>query len=205
MRTVLCITASTLAACAAFGQTAGTSPHFEAADIHSSRSNVQVVRGPFMSGARYDLRNATLVDLIVRAYDVTADKVLEGPNWLEYDRFDISATMPPKTSAADAKLMLQALLADRFNLAFRKEERPLSAYALTAPKGKQKLKEADGSGETGCRLSVDQPRPADAAAGRPGGSYPFLRLSQHDHGGVRSANDGNASCSAVHREQSGAG
>ena len=167
MRTVLRITASTFAAWAAFGQTAGPSPRFEAADVHPSHSTGQAARGPFMSGARYDLRTATIVDLIVKAYDVTADKVLEGPSWLEYDRFDISARIPPKTSVADAKLMLQALLADRFQLAFRKEERPLSAYALTAPKGKQKLKESDGSGDTGCRMTLDQPRPADIAAGAP--------------------------------------
>jgi uncharacterized protein (TIGR03435 family) len=166
VRTIRAIAVSTLAACAAFGQSAGTSPHFEAADVHPSRlSAVQVSRGPFMSGTRYDLRNATIVDLIAKAYDVTPDKVLDGPSWIEYERFDISAAVPPKTSAADARLMLQALLADRFNLAFRKQERPLTAYALTAPKGKQKLKEADGSGDTGCRMSLDQSRPADPAAG----------------------------------------
>jgi uncharacterized protein (TIGR03435 family) len=171
VRVLLCLTVSVLAAwaaCAAFGQTAGTSPHFEAADVHPSPSNAnQVARGPFMAGSRYDLRNATMVDLIVKAYDVTADKVLDGPSWLEYDRFDIGALMPPKTSSADAKLMLQALLAGRFNLVFRKEERPLSAYALTAPKGKQKLKESDGSGDPGCRVTLDQSRPADVAAGAP--------------------------------------
>ena len=118
-----------------------------------------------MTGSRYDLRNATVVDLIVKAYDVTPDKVVEGPSWLEYDRFDISATVPPKTSTADAKLMLQALLTERFSLAIRRESRSLPAYVLTAPKGKQKLKEADGSGDTGCRLTLDQPRPADPAAG----------------------------------------
>jgi len=116
-----------------------------------------------MTGARYDLRNATLVDLIVKAYGVTADKVLDGPSWLEYDRFDISATVPPKTSAADAQLMLQALLKDRFGLAIRREDRPLTAYVLTAPKGKQKLKESDGSGDSGCRLSLDAPRPPEGA------------------------------------------
>jgi uncharacterized protein (TIGR03435 family) len=168
VRTILRITVSTFAACAAFGQTDARSPRFEAADVHPSRSTIQFARGPFVSGAgRYDFRNATLVDLIVRAYDVTADKVLEGPNWLEYDRFDLSARIPSKTSVADAKLMLQALLADRFQLVMRKEERPLSAYALTAPKGKQKLKEADGSGDTGCRLSLDQPRRSDAAPAVP--------------------------------------
>ncbi len=168
MRICLCMTPPILTALVAFGQTAGTLPHFEVADVHPSPLNAtQFARGPFMSGARYDLHGATVVDLIVRAYGVTADKVLEGPSWLEYDRFDVSALMPPKTSSADAKLMLQALLADRFSLAFRNEERPLPAYVLTAPKGKQKLKEADGSGDSGCRLSLDQPRPADAAVGVP--------------------------------------
>ncbi|MGH9646513.1 MAG: TIGR03435 family protein, partial [Bryobacteraceae bacterium] len=171
MRAFLCITASVfaaLAACAAFGQTAAPPPHFEVADIHPSALTAnQVARGPFITGTRYDLRNATMVDLIVRAYDVSADKVLEGPNWLEYDRYDISALVPPKTSMADAKPMLQALLSDRFGLAFRKEERPLSAYALTAPKGSQKLKESDGSGDNRCQLSVGQPRPADPSTAVP--------------------------------------
>ena len=168
MRTILWMTASVLAAwaaCAAFAQTAP--PHFEAADIHPSQSLTQVARGPFINGTRYDLRTATMVELIVKAYDVPPDKVLEGPSWLEYDRFDVSALMPPKTSAADAKLMLQALLVDRFGLAFRKEQRPLPAYVLTAPKGKQKLNASDGSGDTGCRVNLDQPRPADIAGGAP--------------------------------------
>ena len=169
MRALLRITVSAVvAACAAFGQHTTPSPHFEAADIHPSAPTAnQFARGPLLTGTRYDLRNASLVDLVVKAYDVTADKVLEGPSWLEYDRYDISALVPPKTSIADAKLMLQALLADRFNLAFRREQRPLSAYALTPPKGSQKLKEADGSGDTGCRLSLDQGRRADPAAGVP--------------------------------------
>jgi uncharacterized protein (TIGR03435 family) len=166
VRTLICMTASVVLACAAFGQTAGALPQFEVADVHPSPvTTVQVARGPFLNGARYDLRNATIVDLIVRAYDVTADKVIEGPSWLEYDRFDINARMPLKTSSPDAKLMLQALLAERFNLAFHKEQRPLPSYVLTAPKGKQKLKESDSSGDTGCRVTLDQPRPADVAAG----------------------------------------
>jgi len=104
--TFRCVTVSTVATCAVFGQAPGVSPRFEVADVHPSRvTAAQAARGPFMSGARYDLRNATLVDIIVKAYDVTPDKVVEGPSWLEYDRFDISATVPPKTSTAAAKLM----------------------------------------------------------------------------------------------------
>ncbi len=168
MRASFRVSIVTLAACAALAQDP-KSPRFEVADVHpSSLTALQVARGPFTTGTRYDLRNATMVDLIVNAYGVSADKVVDGPSWLEYNRFDISAALPPKTSAADAKLMLQALLTDRFGLAIRREERPLSAYVLTAPKGKQKLKESDGSGEaTGCRMALEQPRPASAPVAGP--------------------------------------
>ncbi len=166
MRVFLCSAISTLTLFTAAAQ--APAPRFEVADVHPSRvTAAQVARGPFMTSARYDLRNATLVDLIVKAYDITADKVLDGPSWLEYDRFDISATIPPKTSAADAKLMLQALLTERFSLTVRKDVRPLPSYVLAAPKGKQKLKEADGSGDTGCRTALDQPRPTDSPGAAP--------------------------------------
>src|SRR5262249_6735546 len=45
----------------------------------------------------------------------------------------------------------QSLLEDRFKLVARKETKPVPAWVLTA--GKQpRLKEADGSGQTGCRI-----------------------------------------------------
>ena len=148
MRVSFCMTVSTLAAVVAFAQSEPTSPRFEAADVHPSPLTAVQARGPFMNGARYDFRNATMVDLIVKAYGVTADKVFDRPSWLEYNRFDISAAIPPKTSASDVKLMLQALLADSFQLTIRREQRSLPVYVLAAPKGRQKLKESDGSGIT---------------------------------------------------------
>ena len=57
-----------------------------------------------------------MVDLISSAYGVDPDKVLSGPNWLELDRFDILATAPAGASPEALKTMLQALLADRFQL-----------------------------------------------------------------------------------------
>ena len=41
MRTFLCMTAFALAACAAFGQTAGDLPHFEVADIEGAIAELQ--------------------------------------------------------------------------------------------------------------------------------------------------------------------
>jgi uncharacterized protein (TIGR03435 family) len=170
-----CITVSVFAASALVAQQSETpAPRFQAADVHPSALSTQAspvapqgVRGPFLTGARYDLRNATMVDLIVRAYGVTADKVLDGPSWLEYDRFDVTAVVPARTSLEAAKPMLQALLADRFQLVIHREDRAVPAYVLTAPKGKPKLKESDGSGDTGCRMTIDVPRPADITPGVP--------------------------------------
>ena len=46
-------------------------------------------RGP--RDGRYELRRATMVDLIRTAHAVDADKVVGGPHWLELDRFDVIA------------------------------------------------------------------------------------------------------------------
>ncbi|MES1257048.1 MAG: TIGR03435 family protein, partial [Acidobacteriota bacterium] len=107
----------------------------------------------------YDLRRATLPDLIGIAWGVDPGKVVEGPAWLGFDRFDISAKAPPSSPRETVTLMLQSLLADRFRLALHKDTRPLPTFALTRGKGPLKLKEADGSGSPGC-----QARPGAGAA-----------------------------------------
>jgi uncharacterized protein (TIGR03435 family) len=128
-------------------------PAFDIADVHASPRTLSA--NPFMTGGvlrgtRYDLRNATMVDLIHTAWNIDADTVFGGPNWLETDRFDIVAKAPANTPAATLRLMLQALLADRFKLQVHNDTRPMPAFALTLGKGKPKMKESDGSG-MGCQ------------------------------------------------------
>lgn len=115
---------------AAWAQSSGPAAKFDAADVHTSPGTR--VRGPFLTGGRFELRTATMVDLIRTAYGVDADKVYGGPSWLEMDRFDIFAKLPPGSTAETRKLMLQALLADRFKLAVHNDTKPMPAYALTA-------------------------------------------------------------------------
>src|ERR1017187_547709 len=70
--------------------TMGSRPSFEAADIHvSAHSSIPAVKGPFYSSGRYELRFATMVDLIHIAYGIDQERVFGGPNWVEYDRFDV--------------------------------------------------------------------------------------------------------------------
>jgi uncharacterized protein (TIGR03435 family) len=160
----------------AFGQLALTvsTPTFEAADIHPSPHTTNpnpFMTGGVLRGGRYDLRKATMVDLIRVAYDVDPDTILGGPNWLETDRFDIIAKAPPETSAETIKLMLKALLADRFKLVLHKDMKPMPAFVLTMGKGKPKLKEADGSGNTGCQPQQQKPEP---------GTIPYAMVSCHN-------------------------
>jgi uncharacterized protein (TIGR03435 family) len=149
-------------------------PQFESSDVHISAHNVNPYgRGGVIRGGRYELRNATMVDLIRTAYSVDADKVVGGPSWLEWDRFDVIAKTPPAAPAETAKTMLQGLLADRFKLVVHQDTNPLPSYALTAGKGKLKLKEAEGSGDTGCRSALEglEAQPAGASAVAPAVSY----------------------------------
>jgi uncharacterized protein (TIGR03435 family) len=108
------------------------------------------------------MKQATMVDLVRIAYGLDADKVVGGPSWVELDRFDVLAKAPANTTPETAKLMLQTLLADRFKLVVRQESKPMPAFVLSLGKGKPKLKEADGSGEPGCR---PQPQTAPPAQG----------------------------------------
>ena len=129
---------------------------FEMADVHPSpHSSTQqaFMRSGFYRGGRYQVRSGSMVDLIALAYGVDNDKVLGGPNWLDFDRFDILATAPANAKPADVKTMLQALLAERFSLKLHEDKKEMPTFALTAGK-KPLLKEADGSGDTGCQLQV---------------------------------------------------
>jgi len=151
----------------AFGQSADPLPAFALADIHvSPRSATPAVRVSSRAG-RYEIRNATMVDLIRTAYTIDADKVLGGPNWLEYDRFDIAALVPPNTTPDSQKLMLRSLLADRFKLAVRADTKPAAGHALVMGKGNHKLKEAaDSTAAPGCQTKTVPPRPPSGVPGQ---------------------------------------
>jgi uncharacterized protein (TIGR03435 family) len=164
-RTVVWTILMNCAGVAVFSQSTEPPPKFEIADVHVSAKVVNpFIRTQPVRGGRYELKNATMVDLIRIAYGFAANKILGGPHWLEMDRFDVIAKVPADTTPETQKLMLQALLEDRFKLAARKETKPLPTYALTVGK-KPQLKEADGKEDTGCH-----PQTVSAGADLQGGS-----------------------------------
>ena len=152
----------------ASGQSTDSKPAFALADVHvSPRSTTPLMRVLSRAG-RYEIRNATMVDLIRTAYPVDAENVLGGPSWLEYDRFDVVALVPPNTTPDTQKLMLQALLADRFKLAVRRDTKPAAGLVLAVGKGKHKLKEAaaDSTAAPGCQTQAVPPPPPSGVPGQ---------------------------------------
>lgn len=102
---------------------------------------------PGRMGARIDTspgllstRSATLKELIEGAYSLENYQVTGGPEWIDSARFDIQAKPAGTASREQLLLMLRPLLSDRFKLAFHRETKELSVYALVVGKGGPKLK-----------------------------------------------------------------
>ena len=128
--------------------------------------------GAIRGGGRYELRHATMLDLIRTAWGVGADNVIGGPDWLESDRFDVTAKTVPATSPETMLLMLRTLLADRVQLIVRDDRKALPAFVLTTGKN-PRLKPAQGSGNTGCQT------PQQSAKNNAGRIENFLVVCQN--------------------------
>jgi uncharacterized protein (TIGR03435 family) len=109
-----------------------------------------LVSGGVLHGERYDFRKVTMLDLIQAAWQVEPETVIGGPNWLEFDRFDVAGKAPAGTPPETVRLMLQSMLAERFHLAVHKDMRPLPAFALSKGNGKPKMTASAGGTNSGC-------------------------------------------------------
>ena len=115
-------------------------------------STVQNAR---FNGGQVEVRGLTLKSLIVAAYNFDDDsRVVGGEKWLDSDRFDITAKAAPTTPVDTLRIMLRALLEERFGLKTHSEDRPVTVYALTLPKPGPKLKTSDGSARSQCVRSA---------------------------------------------------
>jgi bla regulator protein BlaR1 len=87
------------------------------------------------------MQQQTVRDCITWAYGLTAASQITGPEWLDSEQYDIAAKASETATQEELRVMLQALLAERFKLAIRHttEQRPL--YALVVGKGGPKLRE----------------------------------------------------------------
>jgi uncharacterized protein (TIGR03435 family) len=123
-------------------------PAFEVASIKPNKS------GTGMSLLRttpvgFSASNISLKAVIQYAYGVEENQIFGAPSWLASEQYDIEAKVSSSDTDAlhnlnpdQRRLMLQPLLADRFQLKVHTEARDLPALVLVVAKGGPKLHEA---------------------------------------------------------------
>ena len=91
--------------------------------------------------ARYVCSGCTLMMLMTQAYNAQPWE-LTIPSFMDSERFEVTAKVPEGATEAQFRLMLQALLAERFKLTVHREKKELQTYELQVAKGGSKLKES---------------------------------------------------------------
>ena len=120
-----------------FAQDTVAKPAFDVASVKPSvpgSSGGGITPGPTGLTAR----NVTLLFCIRIAYDVQ-DYQVSGPNWVSTEQYDIVAKTVAQVNQDQLRLMLQALLAERFKLVLHREDRTRSVYELVIGKNGPKL------------------------------------------------------------------
>lgn len=150
---ILCVHAPT--------QVAPAAQSFDVASVHINNTETDghhhIISDPTESHFR--AVNLALRDLIQFAYGVPDSQILGGPTWLDSIMFDIDAksdssvdaqlrALPTEQAHHQKQLMVQALLADRFEFRVHQETRQLPVYALVVAKDGPKFKPSKIDGTT---------------------------------------------------------
>jgi uncharacterized protein (TIGR03435 family) len=127
-----------------------TAGSFEVASVKGDKDSTArpalVQRGP----GTFFAENSTARNLIRGAYGVQWFRVVGGPDWIDADRFDITA----KLQAADSnggdewprvEAALQRLLIERFGLKVHREMRPMKQLVIRRARGATPLTHRGGS------------------------------------------------------------
>jgi uncharacterized protein (TIGR03435 family) len=130
--------------CAALGQQAPLKLEFEEASIKPADPSAigQIRVGMSADAGLLRYTNVSLRDCIRVAYRVKQFQV-DGPDWLDSERFNIVAKLPAGSSQEQIPDMLEALLASRFKLTLHRTTKEHAIYALVAGKDGPKLKPAE--------------------------------------------------------------
>ena len=110
------------------------SSKFEVTSVKVNRSGDGRSSYPRLTNGRMTAENATLRMILRVAYGLTALQI-EGPGWLDSDRFDLEAKSPPGVPDSELMPMLQSLLKERFQLAAHRETKEMPVYDLIVAKG----------------------------------------------------------------------
>jgi len=144
-------------------------PAFEVVSIKPDHGDPRRIMIGMQPGGRFSAMNITVKFLLQEAYGMKDSQISGLPGWAETEHYDIEAK--PEDSfveqnrklnrdedQARVRLMLQGMLADRFQLKVHRESQETPVYALLVARNGPKMKESN--------QQEDVPLPSDAFAHR---------------------------------------
>ena len=108
--------------------------------------------------------NVFLSTLILNAYQLDDFRILQGPVWMNSERFDVTAKAEAELTTAQRQTMIRSLLADRFKFAAHMDKRELPVYSLVLAQASGKL----GAGLRPSNIDCAKRDPTLGSEGAPG-------------------------------------
>ncbi len=157
---------------AALLQDAGAKPAFafEVATIKPGEAVSGARRRMMISLGKFTTQNMPLRDVIMFAYDAkSTSQISRYPDWVSSAVYDIDAKEDETTTAAleklpmdervrQVRLMVQALLAERFQLKVSHQMKEIPVYALVIAKGGPRLKQSTATPPSTRHLLLESSR-----------------------------------------------
>jgi uncharacterized protein (TIGR03435 family) len=122
-------------------------PEFDAASVRLNHESGKRGALSFTPG-RFTATALSVRSIILTAYSLKDYQLSEGPGWTTSEAYDVVGTAAGPATEAELRVMLQALLRDRFQLSVSHGQKELPVYALVVGKNGPKLKPAEGRPET---------------------------------------------------------
>jgi uncharacterized protein (TIGR03435 family) len=156
----------------------GISPAFEVTSVKRSDPGDQGPNFKYLVGGRFSATNCPLHLLIAEAYGLNdrSARLAGGPEWARNEKFDVGATaaegavpidLPMKGRQTKVRLMIQALLADRFKLEIAREPQVMPLYVMEVSKDGLKLQRSKISQEDSTDSSKTTRTPCYCLSGAP--------------------------------------
>jgi uncharacterized protein (TIGR03435 family) len=131
--------AALLLAIAALVLTAQT---FEVTSVKVNTSGSGSSGAPWLAKGRLTATNTTMRQMLESAWGLSSPQI-NGPAWIDTDRYDLEAKSPEGVADTEIKPMLQTLLKERFGLVAHIESKEMAVYNLVPTKDGPKIKPTD--------------------------------------------------------------
>ncbi len=131
-----------------------------------------------VSPERFSWTNATFRQLIQVGYDLRPYQLIGLPAWADTSHFDVVATTGSPVSPQQMYVMLQGLLADRFELAIHRDRRDVPGYALVLARRDGKSGPNIHPSAKDCESAAGKPLDSAAAQAEYDGCSPQMGLTR---------------------------